>query len=182
MFNASRICRSAMLGALTCAVLAATAGNVAAAQTQDDAAIARALAQERYYMGVENEEAADALTPAESTLTRSAAAQPKDDAQCRVQLGAGLPFVPGDCEPQHKSDVARLDDSQRLTAAQAQERYYASYGEPEPINAPVAPAPADRTPWLTIVLAAALALAAGTLAAIHRRRLRLRRRVARATT
>jgi hypothetical protein len=144
MFYASRIRRSALLGALTCALLAATTGDVAA-QTPDDAAIARALAQERSYMGVANEEAVDSVPSHESTVTRSAAG------------------------PQ-------------LTAAQAQERYYSSYGEPEPITAPLAPAPANRTPWLTIALAAAAALAAGTIAAIHRRRLRLRRRVARAMT
>jgi len=49
-------------------------------------------------------------------------------------------------------------------------------GEPEPITAPLMAASPDHTPWLTIALAALVALAAGSIAAIHRRRLRLRRR------
>jgi hypothetical protein len=139
MFNASRLRRSAILGALACALLAASTG--------------------------------------------AAAAQPNDDAPCRVQLGAGLPFVPCSHDgSRHKSTLARSDDSPGLTAAQAQERYYSTYGEPEPITAPLAPAPTNGTPWLTIALAATLALATASIAAIHRRRLRLRRRVARATT
>ena len=98
-----------------------------------------------------------------------AAAQPSNDEPCRVQLGAGLPSVP-------------CPDSSQLTAAQAQERYYGSYGEPESITAPLAPAPPDETPWPTIVLAAAaaLAVAGASMATIHRRRLRVRRRVTRA--
>ena len=112
------------------------------------------------------------------------AAAPNDDENCRVQLGAGLRFVPRHHEPdpQHKSTLTLSADSPRLTPAQAQERYYSSYGEPEPITAPLAPAPPDDTPWLTIALAATVALAAASIAAIHRRRLRLRRRVARATS
>ena len=55
-------------------------------------------------------------------------------------------------------------------------------GEPEPIAPPVAPAPDNGTPWLTIALAAIVALAAASIAVISRRRLRLRLRVARATT
>jgi hypothetical protein len=129
MSNASRLRRSAILGALACALLGTTTG-VADAQSTDDAAIARALAQERYY-------------------------DPPD---------------------------TRSDDSPQVTAAQTQERYYSSFGEPEPIAAPDAPAPADGTPWPTIALVGAVALAAASIAAILRRRLRLRRRVARATT
>jgi hypothetical protein len=113
----------------------------------------------------------------------TAAAQPNHDAPCRVQLGAGLPFVPcsHDAAPQHESTLTRSDNSRALTAAQAQERYYSSYGEPEPITAPLAPAPTNHTPWLTIALIAAVALAAASITAIHRRRMRLRRRVARVT-
>jgi hypothetical protein len=129
MSNTNRLRRSAILGALACALLGTTSG-LAEAQSTDDAAVAGALAQERYY-------------------------DPPD---------------------------TRSDESPQLTAAQAQERYYSSFGEPEPIAAPVAPAPADGTPWLTIALTAAVALAAASIGAIHRRRLRLRRRVARATT
>lgn len=125
-----------------------------------------------------------ALLAATTTAVAAAAAQPNDGAHCRVQLGAGLPFVPcpHDPNPQHESTLTPSDDSPQLTAAQAQERYYSSYGEPEPITAPLAPAPTNNTPWLTIALAAAVALAAASIAAIHRHRLRLRRRVARATS
>jgi hypothetical protein len=139
MFNASRLRRSAFLGALACALLGATAGAGAAAQPNDDAAVARALAQERYY-------------------------DPPDT--------------------QQKPSPTRPDVTPPLTAAQlrALERHYSTYGEPEPIAAPVAPAPATGTSWLTIALVAAVALAAASVAAIHRRRLRLRRRVARAAT
>jgi hypothetical protein len=138
MFNASRLRRSAFLGALACALLGATTGAVAAPQAQDDAAVARALAQERYY----------------------------------------------DPDTRHKPSPTPPDVSPPLTAAQlrALERHYSTYGEPEPIAAPVAPAPATGTSWLTIALVAAVALAAASVAAIHRRRLRLRRRVARAAT
>ena len=115
-----------------------------------------------------------------STLLASstAAAQPNDGAHCRVQLGAGLPFVPcpHDYEPRHASALSPSAESSRLKAARARERYYSSYGEPEPIIAPVAPASPDDTPWL------AIALAAASIAGIHRRRLRLRRRLARAAT
>ncbi len=119
-----------------------------------------------------------------ATTTAVAAAQTNDHMHCRVQLGAGLPFVPcpHDPGPQHESTLTSSDDSPQLTAAQAQERYYSSYGEPQPITATLAPAPTHHTPWPTITLAAAVALAAASIAAIHRRRLRLRRLVARATT
>jgi hypothetical protein len=72
----------------------------------------------------------------------------------------------------------QLDD----VSGQAQERYYSTYGEAEPIAAPVAPAPGNGTPWLMIAFAATVALVAASIAVIIRRRLRLRRRVARATT
>jgi hypothetical protein len=118
MFTPTRLRRSAILGALACALLSAPAG---------------------------------------------AADQP-----CRVSLGAGLPSVP--C-----AEVAVASN-----AAHAQEDYYSSYGVPEPITAPIAPAPTDDTPWLVIAFGATAALAAASVAMIHRRRLRLRRRVARA--
>ena len=157
MLDASRLCRIASVGALAVTLLAAT---TAAGQT--------------------------------------------DDARCRVQLGAGLPFVPcpHDAGPQHQSAPASSAETSRLKAARAQQRYYArgetepttdqlvwaeakeryytSYGEPEPITASVAPASPGDPPWPAIALAALAALAAVSIAAIHRRRLRLRRRVARA--
>ncbi len=141
MSNATRLRRSAMLAALTCALLAATA-------------------------------------------TAIAAAQPNEDAHCRVQLGAGLPFVP--CyhapDPQRKSTRTRSDESRRLAAALAQERYYSSYGEPEPLILPRPSAPSDKTPRLPIAVAIAVALAVVAAGATRLRRLRVRRRAPHATT
>jgi hypothetical protein len=109
-----------------------------------------------------------------------AAAQPNDDARCRIQLGAGLGFVP--CyHDRHKSTPTRSDDSPPLTVARAQERYYSTYGEPEPLTLPQSPAPGDDTPWLPIALALAVAVLL-TTTATQVRRLRLRGRAARATT
>jgi hypothetical protein len=135
MFNATGLRRSATLGALACALLAATTGEVAAAQPNDDALLRAVRAQQCYYESC----------------------------------------------PEEKSTGTR-PDSPPITAAQAQERHYSTYGEPEPIAAPVAPTPDNGTPRLTIALAAIVALAAASIAVISRRRLRLRRRVARATT
>jgi hypothetical protein len=81
-----------------------------------------------------------------------------------------------------RSPDARHKTPADVTAARAQGRYYSSYGEPEPITAPAAPAPADGTPWLTIALAAIVALVAASIAAILRRRLRLRRHIVGAAT
>jgi hypothetical protein len=113
-----------------------------------------------------------------------AAAQPSDDAAIEQALAQERYYDP---DTEHKPDTsARLitlgAGLPRVPAAQAQERYYSTYGEPEPIAAATAPEPANGTPWLTIALAAAVALAAASIAAIHRRRLRVRGRVARATT
>jgi hypothetical protein len=61
-------------------------------------------------------------------------------------------------------------------AARAQERYYSSYGELE------APSPSDDTPWLPIALSIAVTLVMVT-AGVNLRRLRIRRRrAARVTT
>jgi hypothetical protein len=79
-------------------------------------------------------------------------------------------------------DAARHKIPAGVIAARAQGRYYSSYGEPEPIMAPAAPAPANGTPWLTIALVATVALAATSIAAILRRRLRLRRHIVGAAT
>lgn len=113
----------------------------------------------------------------------AAAAQPSAGTQCRMVIPSGLLVTVPCPDTRHKSAPhAPSAEGTQLNAARAQERYYTSYGEPAPIAAPLAPAPADDTPWLTIALAAAVALAAASIAAIHRRRLRLRRRLARAAT
>jgi hypothetical protein len=67
------------------------------------------------------------------------------------------------------------------SAAQAQERYYSSYGEPEPVTVAQSPTPSDDTPWLPIALSVAVALAILAASATQVRRLRIRRRAARAT-
>ena len=67
-------------------------------------------------------------------------------------------------------------------AAEAQERYYASYGEPEPLPVAQAPEPSDDTPWLPIALSVAVALATIAASATVGRRLRIRRRATRVTT
>jgi hypothetical protein len=68
-------------------------------------------------------------------------------------------------------------------AARAQERYYSSYREPEPLTLPQPPSPSDDTPWLPIALSIAVGLALVTASATHLRRLRIRRRhAARVTT
>ena len=68
------------------------------------------------------------------------------------------------------------------SAAIAQERYYSSYGEPEPLTLPQPADPPDHTPWLAIGLSLAAAVATIALSATQLRRLRHRRRTARATT
>jgi hypothetical protein len=64
----------------------------------------------------------------------------------------------------------------RERAALAQERYYSSYRNPAPFTAPQAPATSDDTPWLLIGLSIAAALAIAAASATQLRRLRIRRR------
>ena len=67
-------------------------------------------------------------------------------------------------------------------SALAQERYYMSYGEPEPLTRPQAPVPSDDTPWLPIALSITAALVIVATSATQLRRLRLRRRRATRST
>jgi hypothetical protein len=67
-------------------------------------------------------------------------------------------------------------------AASAKERYYSSYGEPETLTLPQPPSPSDETPWLPIALSIAITLVVVTASATHLRRLGRRRRAARVTT
>ena len=76
--------------------------------------------------------------------------------------------------------VAQAGANER-TQALAQERYYSSYGESEPLTVAQAPEPSDETPWLPIALSVALALAVVAASATLTRRLRIRRRAARIT-
>jgi hypothetical protein len=72
-----------------------------------------------------------------------------------------------------KHDAADAFTPSRFKAA-AQARYYASYGQPQPLTPAHQPAPADDgTPWLEIavIVAAALAVAAtGATVAVRMRR------------
>jgi hypothetical protein len=64
----------------------------------------------------------------------------------------------------------------RERAALAQERYYTSYGDPAPLIASQPPAPSDDTPWRLIARSSAAALAIAAATASQLRRLRIRRR------
>jgi hypothetical protein len=123
-----------------------------------------------------------------------ASAQP-NDAHCRVQLGAGLPFVPcpHGATPQHKSTLTPAAESSRLnaaraqqryyargetepttdsrqTAAHAQERYYTSYGNPTPMTPPSVPADDGGIDWAAIGIAiGGTCLLAGALIALVKR-------------
>ena len=68
------------------------------------------------------------------------------------------------------------------TAAEAQERYYSSYGEPEPLTVAQAPEPSDDAQWLPVALSVSVALAILAASATAGRRLRIRRRATRVTT
>jgi hypothetical protein len=68
-------------------------------------------------------------------------------------------------------------------AARAQERYYSSYDEPRSLTLAQSPSTSDDAPWLPITLSIAIALVIATASATHLRRLRIRRRrAARVTT
>jgi hypothetical protein len=71
---------------------------------------------------------------------------------------------------------AQANEDTATAAALAQERYYSSYGEPEPLTLPQTGAPSDDTPWLPIALSIAIAaaLVAGGATQVHRLRDRAR--------
>ena len=54
-----------------------------------------------------------------------------------------------------------------VDAALAQERYYSSYGAPEPLAPPRSPVASDDTPWLPIALSIAVTLAIVAAGAAH---------------
>jgi hypothetical protein len=95
------------------------------------------------------------------------------------------PSLPG--KPSTPWQDLRSPDSRDAACAAkialAQERYYSSYGEPEPLAPPQSPVASDDTPWLPIAPSVAATLAIVAAGAAHLRRLRIRRRrAARATT
>jgi hypothetical protein len=69
---------------------------------------------------------------------------------------------------------------QPSASALAQERYYSSYGQPEPLTLTQSPAASHDTPWLPIALSLAIALTLAVASATQLRRLRTRHRAARA--
>jgi hypothetical protein len=60
--------------------------------------------------------------------------------------------------------------------ALAQERQYSSYGQPQPLAPPQSPAPSDDTPWLAIALSIAAAVAIAAASATRLRQHGIRRR------
>lgn len=111
------------------------------------------------------------------TMSGPAAAQPTDihDGWETSSLAGTTSTPRQDLRSPDAIDAARQDD-----VALAMERYYQSYGEPEPLVAK-APAPAptnDDAPLLPIAIAVAATLAVVAAGATHLRRLRLRRRTA----
>ena len=107
-----------------------------------------------------------------SAMSGTAAAQPRAHAQASAALA----------QERYYSSYGEPSTTDAGTSALAQERYYSSYGEPEPLTLPRPSAPSDETPWLPIALSIALALAVVAASATQLRRLRVRRRAARATT
>ncbi len=98
---------------------------------------------------------------------------------CAVLVPSGAASAAGEPPAQelYYSSYATPDEDRAL----AREAYYSSFGEPESRDLPQSPAPADDTPWLPISLAIAGTLAAVALTATQTRRLRFRRRAARAS-
>jgi hypothetical protein len=85
-----------------------------------------------------------------------------------------------------RQDLRSPDSRNAARAAEialAQERYYSSYGDPEPLAPPQSPVASDDTPRLPVALSVAATLAIVAAGAAHLRRLRIRRRrAARAAT
>jgi len=66
--------------------------------------------------------------------------------------------------------------------ALAQERYLSSYDDAKPLTPPQSPAASDATPWLPIALSIAGVLVIVAASATKARRVRIRRRAVRAPT
>jgi hypothetical protein len=112
----------------------------------------------------------------------TALAQPPD-----IHAGLSEPAPEGqrtqDLRMPDTRDAARATTGDKVTpavdAALARERYYASYGAPEPLAPPRSPVASDDTPWLPIALSIAVTLAIVAAGAAHLSR---RGCAARATT
>ena len=94
-------------------------------------------------------------------------------------VAAADPLQAERSQERYYSSYGRPD---RPEAALAQERYLSSYAEPKALTPPQSPAASDATPWLPISLSIAGALAILAASATQARRVRIRRRAARAST
>ena len=102
----------------------------------------------------------------------TALAQPAD-------IDAPLAKAASDSHKQHLRSPDKAGSPSLTSAADralAQERYYTSYGEPEPLTRPQSPVPSDDTPWLPIALSITAGLVIVATSGTQLRRLRLRRR------
>lgn len=105
------------------------------------------------------------------TRDAARATTPSDRNAARPET-AGNPNVTTDA----RRGFGSARDTQAVDAALAQERYYSTHGEPEPLTFAEAPTPDKDTPWLPIALAIAATLTIVAASATHLRRLRIRRR------
>jgi hypothetical protein len=119
------------------------------------------------------------------TRDAARAATPSDRNAARPET-AGNPKVSADAAdsaPARDYSKNAATGDYDTAAALAQERYYSSYGAPEPLAPPRSPVASDDTPWLPIALSIAVTLAFVAAGAAHLCRLRIRRgRAARATS
>jgi hypothetical protein len=153
VFTARRVHRPAILCALASALLMSAMSGAAAARPNQDKQLSAALAQERYYMQ---------RTP---ETTDAGAACGNQDRQVCAALAQ---------ERHYMGSTPETGDA-GTPALQAQQRYYSSHGEPEPLIVSQSPAPSDDTPWLAIALSIAAALAIVAASATQLCRLRIRR-------
>jgi hypothetical protein len=110
-----------------------------------------------------------------SAISGPAAARPQQDLRSPDARDAGRTSSLAGTTSTPRQNL-RSPDARDVEIALAQERYYSSYGEPEPLTLPQSPIPSDDTPWLPIALSIASALVIVAASAIQLRRLRLRRR------
>ena len=98
---------------------------------------------------------------------------------CAALVPGGAAFAAAEppAQEQYYSSYATPDETRAL----AREAYYSSFGEPQSPAMPQSQAPADGEPWLPISLAIAGTLVVVAATAAQARRLRFRRRAARAS-
>jgi hypothetical protein len=151
----------------------ATAGGVYTPGAMAVDSASKATEQDR--RSPDTRDAARATTPSDPN-----AARPDTAGNPNVSADAAHPAQTKD----YSKNAATGDNATPAAdAALAQERYYSSYGAPEPLAPPRSPVASDDTPWLPIAPSIAATLAIVAAGAAHLRRLRNRRGCAdRATT